>query len=582
MPTRTTLFILALLPLTVSPTRSSDHTKEIVKGALGARLDEYLTRIMPFGFSGALLVAKNGEVILNKGYGLAIRDRNIPNTSETIFCIGSITKQFTAAAIMTLEKQGKLKTEDPITKYFEGVPPDKSSITLHHLLTHTSGLVPDVGGDYDRDERDETVRKILALPLEFSPGDRFEYSNVNYTLLAAIIEKVSGQPYEQYIHGHLFMPAGMQLTGYRIPTWDEHVVAHWYVGDQDNANPLMRPFPYWNLIGNGGILSTTDDMYRWHLALLGEKILSADAKKKLFTPFLNEYAYGWDVLRTDRGTLIQHNGGSELGNSAEVRRYIDSNVVTVLLCNQRYNQRALIDVVRDKIESIVFGREVTVPSVVTTGDPTTLKSFEGAYVLPSGARFEVSVKSAGLLVKPVGQDALTLLVFPDGVDTNLIRRVTESSAKIFGGALKGDYTPFGQAMLNREKRLPLVRGLIERRVKEANEQTGGIQSAEVLGTFPSPREKDALMTAVALRGERGSIYFQSIWRGVQNIGVGPLDDAPQLEMTFMPVSTTEFVGYDLGMAKIVRMAFALDGRDSVKTLTIQGRGVAAEAKRVTE
>ncbi|HEX7401864.1 MAG TPA: serine hydrolase domain-containing protein, partial [candidate division Zixibacteria bacterium] len=147
------------------------------------KLDRYLTRITPFGFSGALLVAKDGMIILNQGYGMAIRSENIRNTAETVFSTGSITKQFTAAAIMKLKMGGKLNTSDPIGKFLDGVPKDKSKITIRHLLTHTSGLVQDVGGDYDAAPRDETVKKILAEPLEFKPGERFEYANVGYTLL---------------------------------------------------------------------------------------------------------------------------------------------------------------------------------------------------------------------------------------------------------------------------------------------------------------------------------------------------------------------------------------------------------------
>ena len=136
-------------------------TGEIVEGDLAKKLDMYLTRISPFGFSGALLVAKDGKVILNKGYGMAIRSENVPNTLETVFSTGSITKQFTAAGIMKLEMMGKLKTEDLITKYFDDVPEDKKAITLHHFLTHTSGVVDALGPDYVKAQRDETARKTL-------------------------------------------------------------------------------------------------------------------------------------------------------------------------------------------------------------------------------------------------------------------------------------------------------------------------------------------------------------------------------------------------------------------------------------
>ncbi len=292
MPLTRITFVLTLLcTCLLHVSAFAGNAKEIVRGELGKKLDTYLTRITPFGFSGALLVAREGDIVINKGYGMAIRAEGVRNTSETVFSTGSITKQFTAAAILKLEMQGRVDTEDPIGKYLEAVPENKSHISLHHLLTHTSGLVQDVGRDYDIALRDETVRRILEQPLEFAPGERFEYTNVGYTLLAAIIEKVSGMSYEDYLNEHLLKPAGMAFTGYRIPTWDERVVAHWYVGQTDNGTPLEKPYPYWNLIGNGGILSTTEDMYKWHLALSGDAVLSRDAKKKLYAPLLNDYAY---------------------------------------------------------------------------------------------------------------------------------------------------------------------------------------------------------------------------------------------------------------------------------------------------
>jgi CubicO group peptidase (beta-lactamase class C family) len=132
------------------------------------------------------------------------------------------------------------------------------------------------------------------------------------------------------------------------------------VGDKDKGTPLEKPYPYWNYIGNGGILSTTEDMHKWYKALLGGEVLSPEVKKKMFTPFLNDYGYGWDVLEREMGILIQHDGGSMLGCSAEIRRYIDAEVVTILFCNQSYGQQTFMEAVRDTIETLVFGGKVAI------------------------------------------------------------------------------------------------------------------------------------------------------------------------------------------------------------------------------
>jgi CubicO group peptidase (beta-lactamase class C family) len=570
-------FSLAMANIALPYLRSA----EIVKGEVGTKLDQYLTRITPFGFSGALLVAKGNDIILNKGYGLAIRSEDIRNTAETIFCVGSITKQFTAAAIMTLEMQGKLNTADPISKYLDGVPEDKLGITLHHLLTHSSGLVQDVGGDYEEALRDETARKILAQPLEFKPGERFAYTNVGYSLLAAIVEKVSGQFYENYLYEHLFKPAGMEWTGYRRPDWNKRVVAHWYVGDKDNNNSLTRPFPYWNLLGNGGILSTAEDMYKWHRALLSEKILSAEAKKKIFTPYLNDYGYGWDVLKREYGLLIQHDGGSDLGNNAEIRRYIDADIVTILFCNQFYKGRPLFNVVRDKIENVVFGKEVATPPAVKESDQAGLKIYEGVYALATGGRLKVEARNKELLIKPEGQDAVNVLILPEAGDVSYYARISELSAKIFDAAVKGDFNPFGEAMANRERRFERVKELVERRIKMSQERIGTIKKVKALETLPSSFEQGAVETTVELQAERGSIFFQLIWSGDKNIGLRALDFGEPLYITFLPISRTEFAGYDLALARNMKVSFILDERGASKSLIIHGPDKKAEASRVT-
>lgn len=554
---------------------------EIVEGELGRKIDRYLTRITPFGFSGALLVAKEGRIILNKGYGMAIRSTQTPNTSETVFSTGSITKQFTAAGIMKLEMQGKLNTDNPLTKFFKDVPEEKRGITLHHLLTHTSGVINYTGMDYVRASRDETARKILDAPLLFKPGKRFEYSNAGYSLLAAIIEKVSGKGYEEFQNENLFKPAAMKFTGYRIPEWDKKVVAHWYVGNKDNGTPLEKPYPYWNLLGNGGILSTTEDMYKWHLALLGEKVLSAEAKKKIFTAFLNDYGYGWDVLKTERGTLIQHDGGSMLGSSAEIRRYIDADVVTILFCNQSFGREALFEPIRDKIETLIFGGDVAIPPSVVSLDREKLHKFEGTYILSSGGYLEAEAERERLIIKAKGQDAVDVLFFSDKVDPDLIENLNQLSVSVFEAALKGDYQPFERVLYNREKRLEPVRQLIDIRIREQKKRTGRIQEVKAIATLPSDfRGGNVLVTHVQLKGEKGSLFFRLYWRHKKNIGVGPSMFIPELSIPFRSTSGTDFAGYHLDVAKNVRISFKIGKGDSVTGMTVHNPGGDVSARKI--
>lgn len=200
--------------------KSTNTTAEVVYGATGKRLDRYLTRLTPFGFAGVVLVAENGQVALSKGYGLANQAKQVPNTPETILGILSVSKQFTAAAIMTLEMQGKLHTSDPVAIHLSNVPEDKRGITIHHLLTHTSGIVSGSARYFEDRSREGIVRVAFAEPLAFKPGESFLYSNIGYALAATIVEEVSGESFDQYLQEHLFGPAGMQNTGLRNARWD--------------------------------------------------------------------------------------------------------------------------------------------------------------------------------------------------------------------------------------------------------------------------------------------------------------------------------------------------------------------------
>lgn len=315
---------------------------------LNTRLDGYLQTLAQEGFTGVVLVAQDGEIVFENAYGMAHREKKTPVTTDMVFTTGSITKQFTAAAILQLETGKRLSVDAPITKYFEGVPADKQGITLHHLLTHSAGFPGGIGRDPEPIGRDDYVRKAFKTKLDFAPGERYEYSNVGYSLLAAIIEKVTGSSYEQYLRDNLFLPAGMKETGYVLTDWPDERLAHGYRDDKYWGTVPDRVFsdngPGWNLVGNGGIHSTARDMYRWHQALLGDAILSAAAKEKMYTRHVDEgggswYGYGWVILPTSRGTrLITHNGGNMVF-FADFLRFLDDDIVIYLASSAGGRQR---------------------------------------------------------------------------------------------------------------------------------------------------------------------------------------------------------------------------------------------------
>ncbi|MFN0030971.1 MAG: serine hydrolase domain-containing protein [Flavobacteriales bacterium] len=331
-------FCLLLLIVSSFVTNAQDND-------LTTRMDAYMQAMNEQGLSASVICMKDGKRVLKKAYGFSDREKQILNTPQTVFTVGSITKQFTAAAIMKLEMQGKLKTTDLMSRYISDVPADKKDITLHQLLTMNAGLVEAFGDDYEALNRDAFLKRAMESTLVSPPGTEYLYSNVNYSILGSIVELVSGKDYETYCRENLWLPAGMNFTGYVLPDWSKMNISVGYNKQDENTGTSLaknwdKDGPYWNLKCNGGVLSTCDDMYRWYLALQGETVLSAAAKTKMYTPHIAEgpegqshYGYGWAIFKTMRNTrLITHNGGNGIF-FADYLNYEDENTFVFLQSN---------------------------------------------------------------------------------------------------------------------------------------------------------------------------------------------------------------------------------------------------------
>jgi CubicO group peptidase (beta-lactamase class C family) len=312
----------------------------------------FLARTLPEGAGGTVIAARGDRIVHCAGFGMADREAGTAATCDTVYDTMSITKQFTAAAVLELETMGELRVTDPLGTHLGPVPPDKREITLHHLLTHTSGLPEYLGDDYEVVSREDVLTAALAAPLVSPPGAAFHYSNAGYSVLAALIEEVSGLGYEQFLATHLFAPAGMTSTGYRLPRWERHQIAVEYDAEggrqgRPDEHPWAADGPHWNLRGNGGILSTAHDMFRWHRALTTDAVLPATAREKLFGPHTrlpenaSSYAYGWEVTDTDSGRIAWHDGGNSW-SLAHYARSLDSPpedaVMTFWVSNQAHRR----------------------------------------------------------------------------------------------------------------------------------------------------------------------------------------------------------------------------------------------------
>lgn len=245
-------------------------------------LEEMVAGLEANQFSGVVLVTKNDEILFESGFGSASCDQRTNNTANTIFAIGSITKLFTDVAIYRLESDGLLDTGLPIASYLDGVPADKQSITIEQLMQHRSGIdtyhETEAGmGDFEVMDKNRAKAEIFSRPLLFSPGRREEYSNSGYTLLAMIIEEVSGQSYADYLRSKLFLPAGMERTGF----WGERFSEMASTENEILGCSSPADWNYsWVLVGNGGMVSTIGDLRRWMHALRAGNVLDRETLER--------------------------------------------------------------------------------------------------------------------------------------------------------------------------------------------------------------------------------------------------------------------------------------------------------------
>ncbi len=313
-------------------------------GASADTVDDYIEKQRQrFRIPGlSVAVVKAGAVIKAKGYGLANLETNTAATPETVYQLASVTKQFTAAAVMLLVQDGRLALDDPVARYVNGAPEERKGVTVRHLLAHTSGI-PDYLKGPLAGVRDDTtpgaiIQAVSALPPTFAPGQGWEYSNTNYLLLGLIVQRVAGQRFDGFLADRVFRPLGMTAT--RMTSADDVIpdraaLYTWNGSEWQNAAPL-NPTIWDN--GSGGFVSTVLDLAKWDAALASDRILGPAAKQQMWTGVsLNEgrtgdYGFGWGVLKVLGHRLLEVNG-ARLGAAANVARYVDDGLTVILLMN---------------------------------------------------------------------------------------------------------------------------------------------------------------------------------------------------------------------------------------------------------
>lgn len=366
-------------------------------------------------FMGAVLVARGNDVLLDKGYGFANLEWQIPDSPKTKFRLGSITKQFTAASILLLEERGKLKVDDPVKKYMPDAPAAWDKITIFNLLTHTSGI-PNFTSfpDYRKLEpfaatAEELVTRFRDKPLDFQPGQKWSYSNSGYVLLGYLIEKISGESYAQFVQDNIFKPLGMADSGYDSNSAVIEDRASGYAPGENgivNAGYIDMTIP----LSAGGLYSTTEDLLRWEQGLFGGKLLSAASLKKMTTPFKNDYAFGLGVHSVNGHEEIAHGGGIEGFNTA-LAYYPDEKLTVVVLGN--VNGSAPQEIATD-LHTIAEGGNVVLTSErkVVKIDTKTFDGYVGSYQLAPSFILKVSREGDRFMTQATGQGPVE--IFPEG------------------------------------------------------------------------------------------------------------------------------------------------------------------------
>jgi CubicO group peptidase (beta-lactamase class C family) len=377
-----------------------------------ARMEQVVqSYIQNNGFMGTVLVARGTDIVFNKAYGLANVELSVPNTPGTRFRLGSITKQFTAASILLLEEQGKLRLEDPIRKHMPDAPAAWDAITLYHLLTHTSGI-PNFTAMKEyaalkgvNTPVEKTIATFRDTPLDFPPGEKMSYSNSGYLVLGWVIEKVSGSSYAAFVQERIFSPLGMKDSGYDSNTAIIPRRAAGYVpgqGGPSNAGYIHMSIPH----AAGALYSSTEDLLRWEQALFGGKVVSPASLQKMTTPNKNDYALGL-VVRSDNGRRVVSHGGGIDGFNTALSYYPDTRTTIAVLAN--INGPAP-DRMAGQLGALAHGAAVVLASERKAIDlaPDALGKYVGVYMVRPGVELTITFDGKQLMTQLTGQPAFPL------------------------------------------------------------------------------------------------------------------------------------------------------------------------------
>lgn len=521
-------FVTLLIALYCGVSASGQNT--------GADMDAFLKKAEVKGYSGSVLVARGKEILLQKGYGLRDREARSPQTENTIFSVGSVTKQFTAAAILKLKEQGKLSVYDPLQRFFPQAPEAFQKITLHELLTHTAGLPPAIGDDYDLIDKGDFMKLVFKTGLLSAPGEKHAYSNVGYSILGIIVEQLSGMTYEQFLKKEFFTPLGMKHTGYTLFDRDKTELAVGYKAGNRWGTALDHPWavdgPGWHLKANGGILSTTGDLYLWIRAIMDQKILGENTLAEWYTGYAREcpdcdtyYGYGWVIVDFNdyNEKLLWHNGGNGVYNTY-VAFLPQSEVVVVVSSN---SPEFMSDMYGEHLVKMAFGR-------VKPFAPEVVDAFTGTFELGGAAPVTMEINEFGRLnVSWTDEKALQILSGGGEMDVNSGQKMTDLAYKLIDVGFNQDPNRLAEVV---EKPVADVQSDLNY-FKEKVGLYGKMIEISAIGSVER-RAREAWLSFVKVRFKNATRYFTVVRE--RNIMVDIRDNA-KMEKEFERSGESSFL-----------------------------------------
>ena len=543
------LILLSLIAMN-SCIQSGQNNYDLLyeKSELASKVDNYLESVSSLGFSGSIIISEGSKITLQKGYGLANRENRTAYSTNTIQSCGSITKQFTAAAILLLEDKHSLSVNDKLSKYFDSAPQEYQNITIHQLLTHSSGLISGIGNDEEPIDKEDFLERLWLEPLEFEPGEGYRYSNAGYSLLGMMIEQVSKMNYEDYLRENLFLPSKMESTGYLTAGSDTTLLAIGY--NKGNywgkvyKNGWLEDGPGWHLRANGGIHTTAEDMYKWFQVMLGKGVLGNNIIEKWTTGYVSEnagdskYAYGLVVYdEHEYGKIISHSGSN---------RIFAADLVWLPVKNMLYyiqSNSSLFPAyeISNNILSAAFDSTFRSPPNINFDaevKPESIRPLEGIYEIDGGS-VELTTDDIRIMAKIDGQPMLDLFLSHSSEQKEFFSNLNQRTSGALVLLEEGRVDALKELMSEGDDPLAATANLLRQ-----IDQIGNLEYLNLVGTFENKEnsrfsEIGTYTTFIHARFPNWNRYWNFVFdKEGQYLGTY---SGPWPTFTMIPVESDKFV-----------------------------------------